>query len=201
MLSDNYLRCDSSGSCMMGDQLSLTADASGNVMMGDNLLGMDGSNGAGIHRPDLYDNLATKMYGVNGAGIHRPDLFDNLATKDNGLGITDYLPGTNVGMQYADNSLVCDASGNCMMKDVLKKSKKTKPDAPAADKKPEAKPTTPAQKPKGKAKNIADQVADEVTQGVSEYKQTKKQAKKNEKHCKPFIIKRQKGSTGFKLTI
>jgi hypothetical protein len=40
-LADNYLRCDSSGSCMMGDKLFLRADAGGNTMMGDRLATKD----------------------------------------------------------------------------------------------------------------------------------------------------------------
>ena len=84
MLADNYLRCDSSGSCMMGDNLT--------------------------------------MLGANGAGVRK--MADNLATKDNGFGISASVPGMgNIGMQFADNSLVCDADGSCMLKDSLAKTK------------------------------------------------------------------------------
>jgi hypothetical protein len=45
---------------------------------------------------------------------------DSLATKDNGVAISASVPGMgNIGMKFADNSLVCDAEGSCMLKDNL----------------------------------------------------------------------------------
>ena len=86
--ADNYLRCDSSGSCMMGDKLSLTADASGNVMMGDN----------------LKDNYLR----CDASGSCMMD--DSLTTKDTGFGISTSVPGMgSISVQFADNFLSCNA--------------------------------------------------------------------------------------------
>ena len=102
MLADNFLRCDSAGSCMMGDQLNI---APGKRVHGKYVL------------PKTVEKFDDYSLTCDSAGNCM--LADSLATKDN-AGFNVSVPGMGkIGANWADNSLRADSSGNVMMGDQL----------------------------------------------------------------------------------
>merc|ERR1711865_262996 len=124
-------RCDSKGSCMMGDKLFLRADAAGSTMMGDNLAAKDnfkmnvGVPGMGSFGIQTADNFLRADAGGNvmmgdSLKAHTWRKFKHTMGKTASVAKPVVETAATVApLIMADNYLRCDASGSCMMGDNL----------------------------------------------------------------------------------